>query len=74
MEVVSKRMTSGKKGVVVRQFVPTRIEREVLAQVFALVCSQRNKIRISGEGEVSGTSLQEGDQRAESVLGGRRAS
>ncbi len=43
MEVVSKGMTISSSGIVVRQFVPTRIEREVLAHVFALVCGQRNQ-------------------------------
>jgi hypothetical protein len=74
MEVVSKRMASKMNGVVVRQFVPTRIEREVLAHVFALVCGQRNKIGICCEGDASEFSNGEIDQRTESFAGGRRAS
>jgi hypothetical protein len=74
MEVVSKGMTSKMNGVVVRQFVPTRIEREVLAQIFALVCGQRNKIGICCEGDVSEVSIGEIDQRTEPFAGGRRAS
>jgi hypothetical protein len=74
MEVVSKGMTSKMNGVVVRQFMPTRIEREVLAHVFALVCGRRNKIGICCEDDVSVPSMREDDQRAETVVGGRRAS
>ena len=74
MEVVSKRMTSKMNGVVVRQFVPTRIEREVLAQVFALVCGQRNKNRICCEGDISEVSIGEIDQRTQPCAGRRRAS
>jgi|GEM_PF-7007367 len=37
MDVVSKVTANGLNATVVRQFVPTRIEREVLAQVFAIV-------------------------------------
>lgn len=38
MEVIAKKIRGAVTGTVVRQFVPTRIERQVLAHVFALVC------------------------------------
>lgn len=38
MEVIVKKIRGAGTGTVVRQFVPTRIERQVLAHVFALVC------------------------------------
>lgn len=38
MEVVAKKVRDVGARAVVRQFVPTRIERQVLAHVFTLVC------------------------------------
>jgi hypothetical protein len=74
MEVVSRQMTSRMSGVVVRQFVPTRIEREILAQIFALVCDQCNPICGPCEGDVSDVSIRQIDQRTEDFAAGRRAS
>ena len=74
MDVVSRQMTSRKSGVVVRQFVPTRIEREILAQIFALVCGQCNQNCASGEGDVSDAPIRKIDQRTEPFAGGRHAS
>ena len=73
MEVVSDRKTSRMNGAVVRQFAPTRIEREILAQIFALVWGQCNQISTPREGHVLEWSLREVDQRAE-PFGGRRVS
>ena len=74
MEVVSKLTSNGLNATVVRQFVPTRIEREVLAQVFAVVCGgpfeewdarcQVNIPECPIEGE---------DHRTEALAPGRRA-
>ncbi len=74
MEVISKQMTSRMDGVVVRQFVPSRIEREILTQIFALVCGQCNQSDAPCEADVSEVDLREIDQRAEPFTGGRRAS
>ena len=74
MEVVSKAMTIRMNGAVVRQFVPTRIEREILAQVFSLVCGQRNQMDTCCDGDVSDRSLREDDQRTDTFVGRRHAS
>ena len=74
MEVGSQQTTSRTRGVVVRQFVPTRIEREILTQIFALVCGQCNQVGKSCEGDVSELSLRENDQRTQAFAEGRRAS
>lgn len=74
MEVVSKAMTIRMNGTVVRQFVPTRIEREILAQVFSLVCGQRNHMDTCCDGDVSDPSLREDDQRSDTFVGRRHAS
>ena len=74
MEVVSKQMTSRMNGAVVRQFAPARIEREILAQIFALVGGQCNQIGDPSEGNVLECSIREIDQQTESFAGGRRAS
>ena len=74
MEVVSEQLTRKMNGVVVRQFVPTRIEHEILARIFALVCGQCNQIDTSIEGDVSEVSIREIDQQTEPFAGRRRAS
>lgn len=75
MDVVSKRMTISSSGTVVRQFVPTRIEREVLAHVFALVCGQRNQIDARCDGDaLPDSSLREDDQRTDICVERRRVS
>ena len=74
MEVGSQQTTSRISGVVVRQFVPTRIEREILTQIFALVCGQCNQVGNAREGDVSELSLRENDQQTQAFAGRRRAS
>jgi len=40
MDGLPKNASNVKTGLVVRQFAPSRIERQLLAQVFELVCGQ----------------------------------
>jgi hypothetical protein len=75
MEVVSREMTIRTGGIVVRQFVPTRIEREILTHVFALVGGRRNQMDASCNQDVaSESSLREGTQRIGTFEERRRAS
>ena len=74
MEVISKQTTSRMDVVVVRQFLPSRIEREILAQIFALVCGQCNQSGATCEGDVSEVSLRGIGQRKDPFTGGRQAS
>ena len=76
MEVLSKGSTNSVSVIVVRQFSPSRIERQVLTQVFELVCGQRPE---SGESHsdrssaVASHRVHESDQATEGVVAGRRA-
>ncbi len=44
MDVSGNRAGSAVTATVIRQFTPSRIERELLAQAFELVCGQRHKV------------------------------
>ncbi len=44
MDVSGNRAGNAMTATVVRQFTPSRIERELLAQVFELVCGQRREV------------------------------
>jgi hypothetical protein len=49
MEVGSKVSSPAANAIVVRKFMPTRIEREVLAHVFAMVCNGLREERTAHE-------------------------
>ena len=74
MDVVLKVTANGISATVVRQFVPTRIEREVLAQVFTRVCDGPCDER-AGQRQVQIPECQidAEDQRTEAPATGRRA-
>lgn len=48
MEGLFGRAGSAMTAVVVRQFAPSRIERDLLAQVFELVCRKRSEQEVAG--------------------------
>jgi len=63
-------------AVVVRQFTPSRIERQLIAQAFELVCSQRGEMEASHSAAMS-TALTHGvgtgEQAIEAIQAGRYA-
>lgn len=72
MEVSSKVTSPAVNATVVRQFVPTRIEREVLAQVFAMVCRGLCEERSTSQSQIHECVADE-DHRPETLVCGRRA-
>ena len=63
-------------AMVVRQFTPSRIERQLLAQVFELVCARRCAVEESGLATQAATGTQrfgDGEHVVESHNAGRRA-
>ena len=73
MEVGSKGTSHAVNATVVRQFVPTRIEREVLAQVFAMVCSGLCGEKTTRQSELRGCAGGAEDQQSEALIAGREA-
>jgi hypothetical protein len=76
MEVVAKKFREAGTGTIVRQFVPTRIERQVLAHVFALVCGGppcESKTVSPCVQSVSDRHLTDDQHRTEACDAGRRA-
>lgn len=60
---------------VVRQFTPSRIERQLLAQVFELVCGQRSEVeesRSAGQSAAHTHRVDAGGQAIEAHVVGRR--
>jgi hypothetical protein len=75
MEVRSGKVTDATSGFVVRQFSPSRIERQVLAQVFELVCGQQREAGVADSrslGTVPAHGV-EAVQLTEAPVAGRRA-
>lgn len=72
---------SGKAGnaltaVVLRQFTPSRIERQLLAQVFELVCGSRCEAKASHSAALSTAlthGVSTGEQSMEAISAGRCA-
>lgn len=63
-------------ALVVRQFTPSRIERQLLAQVFDLVCGQQcavDESRSSGRSTVPTHRVGDGGQGIVAHVAGRRA-
>jgi hypothetical protein len=61
---------------VVRQFAPSRVEKQLLAQVFDLVCGQQcavNASRSTGRGATPTHCVGDGGQAIVANLVGRRA-
>ena len=74
MDVVSKVTANGLNATVVRQFVPTRIEREVLAHVFAIVYGgAREEWGATRQAEASKCLCEDEDHPTEAHVTGRRA-
>ncbi|MDB5346527.1 MAG: hypothetical protein JWP89_4904 [Schlesneria sp.] len=76
MEVVAKKVRDAGAGTVVRQFVPTRIERQVLAHVFALVYGGspcQTKVDSNEVGTAPAQHVSDDEQRTEACDAGRRA-
>lgn len=72
MEVSSKVTSHSENATIVRQFVPTRIEREVLAHVFAVVCRGLREERAAGQSPFHGCAGEAEDQPSETLVSGRR--
>lgn len=67
---------NGVTAMVVRQFTSCRIERQLLAQVFELVCSERRDAESSHSATQSWASTEcwdHGDQSTETLRGRRHA-
>jgi hypothetical protein len=73
MDVGSKVTSPAVNATVVRQFAPTRIEREVLAQVFALVCRGLVELRTTDQSELPECPVEDDDQRPGAFVSGRHA-
>ena len=76
MEVVAKKVKGAGRGTVVRQFVPTRIERQVLAHVFALVYGgspSQMKVDSNAVRTASAQLVSDDGQCTEACDAGRRA-
>lgn len=73
MEVGSKVTSPAVNATVVRQFVPSRIEREVLAQVFAMVFRGLCKERTTSQSRLRECTIADEDQRPETLISGRHA-
>jgi hypothetical protein len=67
---------NGVTAVVVRQFTSCRIERQLLAQVFELMCSERRPVESTHSATPRGASTarwDHGDQSTETLRGRRHA-
>ncbi|MEI6540016.1 MAG: hypothetical protein WCO86_10915 [Planctomycetota bacterium] len=75
MEVALKKVMDATAATVVRQFVPVRIEGQVLAQVFALVCGQPSETAAGSESGSNAPAqlVADDDQPTEAFVAGRRA-
>ena len=73
MEVGSKVISHAANAIVVRQFTPTRIEREVLAHVFATVCDGLREERTASKSNFRDSADADLTQRSEASASGRRA-
>jgi hypothetical protein len=76
MEVVAKKLRDAGTGTVVRQFVPTRIERQVLAHVFGLVYGGspcQKKVDSHDAGTAPAPHVSNDEQRLVACDAGRRA-
>jgi len=76
MEVVSMKVADAGDGFVVRQFLPSRIERDVLAQVFELICAQGHesgRVPRTNGNAASVHDAEAGEQLAEGLVSRRRA-
>ena len=76
MDGPSSKAGNALTAVVIRQFTPSRIERQLLAQAFELVCGQRCEAEASHAAALSialthGVST--GEQSMEALSAGRRA-
>ena len=76
MDGSSSKAVNALTAVVVRQFTPSRIERQLLVQVFELVCGQRCEVEASHSAALS-TVLSHGagtgEQSMEAPSAGRYA-
>ena len=73
MEVGSKVTSPAVNATVIRQFVPSRIEREVLVQVFAMVCRGLCEERTTSQSSICECAVADEDQRPETLISGRHA-
>ena len=76
MDVISKKLLGAGTGFVVRQFLPSRIERDVLAHVFELICGQGHEAGLAQttDGNAASSHCSEaGEQTFDGVTAGRRA-
>lgn len=74
MDVLSKRRTDCASGVVVRQFSPSRIEREVLVQVFALIGghgAEAAETQFATRSAAAPHHAEDDEQRTEACTAGR---
>lgn len=63
-------------AVVIRQFTPSRIERQLIAQAFELVCSQRGEVESPHSAALSTAfthGVGTGEQAIEAIRAGRYA-
>jgi hypothetical protein len=77
MEVLSRKSVHSPGVLVVRQFLPSRIEQQVLAQVFELVCGPQTVVggrtsSLRGDA-VAAHGVIASAQRSENLDAGRRA-
>lgn len=75
MDDCFNRAGSAVTAAVVRQFTPSRIERELLAQVFELVCGQRSEAdesHWSGQHTVETHRMRAAQRATETAAAGRR--
>lgn len=73
MEVGSKAISPAANAIVIRQFMPTRIEREVLVHVFAMVCNGLREERPASENNFRDSADADLPQRPEAAASRRRA-
>ncbi len=75
MDGSSIRAGNGMTATVVRQFTPSRIERQLLAQAFELVCGQRSDVeesRSTGQSATHTQRVDAGEQAIDAHVAGRR--
>ena len=76
MEVSLSNASNGMTATVVREFTPSRIERQLLAQVFELVCGRRGEseeIPVRGPMSLQPNRVGHVEQTIETHVAGRRA-
>ncbi len=76
MDGLLMKSDKGMMATVVRQFTPSRIEQQLLAQVFELVCGQRSELdesRSAVQNMASTPRVSDDEQAIETQLAGRRA-